>query len=351
MGPWTKTFFHSTIILFSLVGLVVFGLFVAHGLGLTNVSGFVSEARSLDASETRGQETTTELNERLTLCFLDILATKDTRSSVRIENYLRESHDWKNGYKMADYALRQTRDESLIAKAAGCHSNKQKVLLPSETTYSWIDSKEWQTLTVAFGRDKDIINQVAKETNISPRLIIGPVMGEQIRFFTSARGSFEQYFEPVKQFIHLSKFSYGVAGMKPETATFIESAIKDPHSPFYLGPNYEHLLDYPEGADIETERMNRLSNQSDHTYAYRYVALSQKMLIKQWADKGFDISEEPGVLATLYNLGFYRSKPHASPEVGGAPITIDEVTYSFGQLAEQFYWSGELADDFPYSLN
>lgn len=351
MDHWKRTFLHSIIAFFALIGLGVFVLFVAHGLGATNVSGIVTEATTLEQNDS-SLPNEVLLDERTTLCLIDVIGEADGSSAREIEEFLKNTGDWKTGGKMVRYALAHIKEESVLAKAASCTPYHTKNQFEAKTNlYPWKDSKEWNVLRISFGRDKDSINNIAKRVGISPRLIIGPVMGEQLRFFTSARASFEQYFEPVKQFIHLSKFSYGVAGMKPETAEFIENTLKDPSSMFYLGPEYEHMLDYAPGQDPAIERMNRISNQADHTYSYLYVALGQKMLITQWQRAGFDISEQPGVLATLYNLGFYRSKPHDAPGIGGAPITIDGTTYSFGQLAEEFYWSGELSEDFPFSAN
>ena len=72
-----------------------------------------------------------------------------------------------------------------------------------------------------------------------------------------------------------------------------------------------------------------------------------RQVIAQWQRAGYDISGRPEVIATLYNLGFNRSIPKPNAAAGGAPITIGGVTYTFGDLAYEFYYSGELADIFP----
>jgi hypothetical protein len=74
-----------------------------------------------------------------------------------------------------------------------------------------------------------------------------------------------------------------------------------------------------------------------------------KQVIAQWDHAGYDISDSPGVLATLYNLGFNRSIPKANPKPGGAPITVNNSPYTFGQIGEEFYYSGELVHEFPYT--
>ncbi len=213
--------------------------------------------------------------------------------------------------------------------------------------YPWLTSREWNVVKTGLSDDQVTINNVATQVGLSPRIIAGPIIGEQIRFFTTDRGQFESYFEPVKKFINLSQFSYGIAGIKPDTALFVEEQLKNPTSKFYLGEKYAHMLDYAPGVNVDNERIKRLNDES-HRYSYLYVALIQKMLIEQWKKAGFDISKDPGVIASLYNIGFSASKPHANPGIGGVPITIDGKTYSFGELADDFYWSGELVEYFKY---
>jgi len=54
-------------------------------------------------------------------------------------------------------------------------------------------------------------------------------------------------------------------GLKEETAKQIEQNLTDKNSPYYLGPNYEHLLDF-QTADPDTERFNRLTDDKNHYY-------------------------------------------------------------------------------------
>jgi hypothetical protein len=124
--------------------------------------------------------------------------------------------------------------------------------------------------------------------------------------------------------------------------------LKDPNSVFYLGKNMETIVTYPDGADQEAMRFERITDTKNTYYSYLYAGLFMRMVIAQWSHSGYDISDKPGVIATLYNLGFNRSIPKSNPEPGGAPITVNGQQYSFGQLAEEFYYSGELVNEFPY---
>ena len=72
-----------------------------------------------------------------------------------------------------------------------------------------------------------------------------------------------------------------------------------------------------------------------------------KELETQWQKAGFPIENRPDIIATLFNIGFGNSHPHADPQAGGAEIDIGSSTYSFGSLAGSFYVSNELIDQFP----
>jgi hypothetical protein len=218
-------------------------------------------------------------------------------------------------------------------------------LFPKESL-AWVNTDEWNLMKEVFTRDQEIIKKAGRDAGISPRLIISGVIGEQFRFFSSRRESFKGYFEPLKILASLSKISYGIAGIKPKTVGLIEEHLKDTTSPFYLGQDMEHLLDYPMDADIPAEQMTRITDVKNPYYPYLYVGLYMRQIEAQWEKAGYPITSRPEILATLYNLGFPRSIPKANPEVGGAPITIGGKTYVFGDIAYEFYYSDELADVF-----
>ncbi len=284
-----------------------------------------------------------------TLCKITILSRMYPTTGSRIYTSFINTHD--TTLAEGQLAAAATTDETLNEKFSKCDSyTEQKSANDFKSdSYEWLTSSEWSVLRRAFSGDKEALLRAAHDTDMSPRILMAPIIGEQLRFFTSARSSFKSYFEPLKLFAHLSKFSFGVAGMKPETAQRIEENLKNPKSNFYIGPKYEHLLDYPEGVDIDSARMARITNEKDHYYSYLYVGLYLKQFIAQWKNAGYDISNRPEVLATLYNLGHNRSIPKPDPAAGGAPITLLGKTYTFGGLAYDFYWSGELQELFPYS--
>ncbi len=225
---------------------------------------------------------------------------------------------------------------------------QQERLCVPASNCPWAESEEWYVVKEVFTRDQDIIKKASIDSGIHPRLILGGVMGEQFRFFGNRRESFKQYFEPLKILASLSNTSFGIAGLKPKTVGIVEENLKNKTSLFYLGPEMENIVDYKESEiDIESARMNRITDVKNPYYSYLYVGLYMRQIIKQWENEGYNISKRPDILATLYNLGFPRSVPKENPVSGGALINVGGVDYTFGDLGYEFYYSGELIDVFP----
>jgi hypothetical protein len=202
-------------------------------------------------------------------------------------------------------------------------------------TNSWQNTEEWQVLKSAIIKDKDVINKAAIDSGVSSRLIVSILIVEQLRLFNSEREIFKQVFAPLKILGNQSQFSWGVMGIKQDTAKEIENRLN----------KNNHILDFKTN-DPDSERFARLTDEKDRYYSYLYAGLLIKELKKQWSDTGFDISNKPGVIATLYNIGFANSKPNSNPQIGGAEIEINKTTYSFGGLAQSFYESDELVGEF-----
>jgi len=213
---------------------------------------------------------------------------------------------------------------------------------------AWSQGAEWQTLKAAILKDADPIDRASLATGIPARMIAAPLIVEQLRLFYSDREVFKEIFAPLQILGNQSQFSWGVMGIKQDTAREIEDNLKNKASPWYLGAVYEHMLDFPASTtDADTQRFDRLTDEHDRYFSYLYAALMIKELEAQWQKAGFPVAERPGIVATLFNIGFQNSHPNADPKVGGAEIDIGSVVYSFGGLAEDFYHSGELTAEFP----
>jgi hypothetical protein len=216
----------------------------------------------------------------------------------------------------------------------------------SHTDGYWDTLPEWNTIKEAVKKDTAIIDKASKDAGVSPRMIVTQLAVEQLRLFYTERESYKKFFEPLKILGSQTQFSWGVMGIKEETAIRIEKNLKDTSSPYYLGPAFEHILDF-KTTDIKQERFTRMTDQHAHYYSYLYAGLYIKQIETEWKRAGYDISNRPDIIATLYNIGFANSKPNPDPQSGGAEIKIGDRTYSFGSLGKEFYDSNELLDEFP----
>lgn len=214
--------------------------------------------------------------------------------------------------------------------------------------FPWMNADEWQTLQSAIAKEAPVINRAALAAGIESRLLVACLVAEQTRLFHSSRDLFKKFFQPLKILGNATQFSLGVMGMKEATAKQTEEYLSDAESSFYPGPGKADLITIPVGQDADQLRLARLTDDRDHSYNYLYAALYIRELSEQWRRAGFPIQYRPEIIGTLYNVGFRHSSPKAHPEVGGALIQAGDRKYTFGSLAYEFYYSGELLDEFPY---
>ncbi len=212
----------------------------------------------------------------------------------------------------------------------------------------WQHSEEWRVMEEAIRRDQATLERAAGDSGVPARLIAANLVAEQLRLFFTEREAYKKWFYPLKILGPQSQFSWGVMGMKEKTALEVEEHLKNPDSPYYPGPQYEHLLDFPpDTKDISAARFTRMTDQHDHYWSYLYAGLYIKEVEAQWADARYPIEGNVAIISTLYNIGFAHSNPNPNPQVGGAAIALSDGTRSFGALAAEFYSSTLLADILP----
>jgi hypothetical protein len=338
---------------FAIAGFVFFVVYIGMQYGWFNVKGSVSERNSYFNIGKKLEANDNSKNNLEIVCKINVLSKHAPLTSVNLYKNLTKGTSDAILNKMIEVASRRFENNYLYNKDMNNCKNSsygtQELDIPI-SAYDWADTDQWNLMREVFTRDQDIIKRAAKDAQISPRLILGGVIGEQFRFFNNRRESFKSYFEPLKILASLSNTSFGIAGLKPKTVGIIEDNLKNKNSVFYLGPDMEHVVDYKDGVDIETERMNRITNARDPYYSYLYAGLYMKEIIAQWQRAGYNISNRPDILATLYNLGFYYSVPKENPVAGGSVININNKDYTFGDVAYEFYYSGELSDIFPIEV-
>jgi hypothetical protein len=342
---------------FALVGFGLTAGYFAVKLHLTNDPGVVDrndryfqEIQDRYDQAAKSATSTIDYSEAKFFHDIAILSKYYPTNAYYIQNAYFESHNLKEAQRMLEAVNLHMQDNSGYLKEVGefdesCAKAEQKV--KGKSVFEWMNIPEWKDFKLAVAKDKPLIDSVAKVTGVEPRLIVSMLVGEQIRLFNSNREAYKKWIGPLKILSVETTFSLGVTGIKVPTAQKIERNLKDSTSVFYLGKRYEKLLDFRTN-NVAQERFNRLTSYKNHYYSYLYAALNVKQIKMQWERSGFPINERPEILATLYNIGYEVSVPKENPVVGGSGINIKGQKYSFGAVAYEFYYSGELFDLFPF---
>ena len=353
---WVRRTYLVLVHLFAIYGAIQIGGLVIFKLGLTNNSGTidknsrylmeVSEMNDLSKSGASAQERIqVDLDQYVKMAvfgrfypenarlMMQTLRTCDNPAVVSqmiaaAELYTDKNDEYKNYLAQVDKAYKSMKQQQ------------------NPNVIPWMATEEWAALKPAILKDKVLIDSAAHITGVDPRLIVGCLVGEQMRLFNSKREIYKTYLAPRAILSVQSQFSLGVNGIKDFTAMKVERNLKDPNSEYYMGKEYEHILDF-HTADHTTERVNRLVDYHNHLYSYIYTGCILHQTMMQWKRAGYDISNRPDILFTLFNVGFSQSQPKPDPRCGGSHINIAGKVYTFGAIGFDFFFSGEMSDAFP----
>ncbi len=332
------------LVLFALAGAAIIGAWGLYQLGVTNNRGAVDK-------NYRYLMSVSEMKQMKELSPEEL----DAMWATQLDRLAALAHRYPVNARLIMNAAALSDDPMLIDRMVAALSiytdtlDTEHSTLNTQNAIPWMATPEWEALKEAISRDSALINQAGRLTGVEPRLIVGCLIGEQIRLFNSKREMYKKYLGPVKVLSVQSQFSYGVNGIKDFTAEAVEEHLKDPTSEYYMGPAYEHLLDYPDGANVVEERYKRLVDYGSHLYSYIYTGCILHQTMLQWRRAGYDISDRPDLLFTLFNVGFSQSVPKPDPMPGGSHIKVGDSEYTFGAIGFDFYYSGELARLFPFS--
>jgi hypothetical protein len=359
-------FFRIIIYIFAAVGFVLVGGYTAVRLHLTDVSGSTDlndryftalHSQNNDLAAVKTASGTASFGELSLWCKLFALKNDSPTDAARVLGAYQKTNSPALALSMIESINERIATGTLLQNDfAACDAEWLNVAIAptasgtvaTASVYPWMNTPEWSTLSQAIRKDAPVINNVSAETGVSPRMIAAQLVGEQMRLYNTERELYKSAFAPLNILGSETQFSLGVAGIKTETAIAIENNLDNPSSDYYPGDAYAHLLDF-KTSDHNTERYDRITDEHDHYYSYLYAALFIKEAESQWARAGYDISQRPEIVSTLYNIGFAGSHPNADPHVGGATIVIASTTYTFGSLGYDFYYSGELEDVLPYN--
>jgi hypothetical protein len=356
-SKWFKIPFYTGYTLLALIGVFYIGTFLAIKFKWTNELGAVDtntryfqEIRNKYNQSFKKNLTSEEVEHQEALHRILILNRYYPKNAYFIMNaYLKSKNEIEVLRMIAAAEMYLKDNKAYLSEVEQFEKSilDQKKQRKPGSVFDWMNINEWMVFKTAVEKDHKIIDSVANLTGVESRLIVSCLVGEQIRLFNSSREAFKKWIGPLKILSVESQFSFGVTGIKELTAKQIEGHLKNDASIYYLGKKYEKLLDFKTG-NPSTERINRLTDFHNHFYSYMYAALFLKQMKVQWEKAGYPIDDRPEILATLFNVGYPQSIPKKNPQVGGSTIKIDEKPHSFGGIAYEFYYSGELFNLFPF---
>ncbi len=341
-----------TVHLFAIAGAAIIGAWAIYKLGLTNNRGaidrnnrYLAEIATLDVPSDSLSIQAADANRMIKLAALNKAFPVNGRIIWEASKYCENPAIVDKMIAAAEVYVHDNAEYNALKAELEALVGKTTTIIDTNVV-PWMNTPEWEALKVAILKDKELIDSAAMLTGVEPRLIVGCLVGEQIRLFNSKREMYKKYLGPVKVLSVQSQFSLGVNGIKEFTAIEVERNLKNDTSDFYMGEEYENLLDF-KTEEPDTERVARLVDYRNHLYSYIYTGCILHQTMLQWRRAGYDISDRPDLLFTLFNVGFSQSVPKADPKCGGSHITVADKIYTFGAIGFDFYYSGELAEEFP----
>jgi hypothetical protein len=361
---WIKIPYLILLYSFAIYGFFLVGTYVAMKFKLTNDAGLV------DVNTRYYQQIHDKYNQSFQIDSSNIVQYRNEilgRINLLHEYYPKNASDIMDAWvsskdeKLALQMLAaidlKLKDKKSYQKALQRIKSKRKLDAKASglNAFDWMNIMEWTYFKEAVAKDKRYIDSAARAAGVESRMIVACLVGEQVRLFNSRRERFKTFVAPLKTLALETNLSYGVTGIKENTAQRIERYLKDSTSVYYLGNHYAHILDYDSTRNYNNQhndtlslRVKRLVQYKDHYYSYLYAAIYIKQIKTQWEKAGFPIDNRPEILASLFNLGYQKSVPKKNPSVGGSNFKIREQEYTFGSVAYEFYYSGEMSDIFPY---
>lgn len=182
---------------------------------------------------------------------------------------------------------------------------------------------------------RDHINLAANIFNLNPNLIKACIFVEQLRAFYTFKWLFKSVAQTNTYLTIMSKQSFGIGGMKLQTAEQLEQRLASNEPTLY-----QKYFAYEDQNNISQQRLARLSDSKTYYYQVLYSAglLYEYSTARRKA--GYSITNQPGLMATMYNIWY--SEPHANADIGWSFMNIEGEKYSFGGLAMLIYYYLEI---------
>jgi hypothetical protein len=177
----------------------------------------------------------------------------------------------------------------------------------------WHEAEEGVFETICEYRD-DIAGQ-AELFGVDPRLVAAILYVEKVQYvlddWLRLRHNLEtaaaEYFFFIRDVLFWADLSTGYCRIKPSFARQTrQMLLEDSAAPARLTADDVDPSLYYDSASL----------------SIRIMCAGLYVLERQWRNAGFDISQSPEILATLYNLGYEKSVPNAKPSSGGSDFPV-----------------------------
>lgn len=174
------------------------------------------------------------------------------------------------------------------------------------------------------------IEKVAKVYNIDGKKIISSIAVEQLRYLSTQRWYAKYLIQSSPYLTSFSKFSYGLWWIKVETAREIQNSVK--------GYNKQVYDQYFAKDSTKTDE-ELIEVLKDDFWWFLYTWWLIFSIEKRWKNAGFDISYQPWVITTLYNMWNPKNKePNPSPKVWGSLIAVNWKDMYFWEIWYLYYY-------------
>ena len=174
--PWWRKTIDIVLVLFALAGMAIIGAWGLYQLGVTNNKGAIDKnyRYMVDAAAVGQDEETVEVAD---------LHDQLLRLAEMAERHPVNARLMLNAVVTSDDPLLLDR----MLAAAAIYLDQADTLGPERNIIPWMSEPAWPALKEAILRDSTLINEAGRLTGVEPRLIVGCLIGEQIRLFNSKR--------------------------------------------------------------------------------------------------------------------------------------------------------------------
>ncbi len=182
---------------------------------------------------------------------------------------------------------------------------------------------------------RDHINLAANIFDLNPNIIKACIFVEQLRAFYTFKWLFKSIAQTNTYLTVMSKQSFGIGGMKLDTAEKLEQRLAANKPDLYA-----QYFAYDDPNNISQQRLARLTDGKTYYYQVLYTAWVLYEYISGRQQEWYNLKDKPWLIATMYNIGY--SEPHANADIGWSFMNIEWEKYSFWWLAMLIYYYLEI---------